>query len=45
MGPFCGKQPPKSYRSASNWLIVEFKSDASESAKGFKLKYWLERKF
>lgn len=43
-GPFCGRDSPKKYRAASNWLIVEFFSDASEGHKGFKAKYWLERK-
>lgn len=42
MGPFCGKTPPKRYESSSNWLIVEFVSDVSQGARGFKAKYWLQ---
>ena len=45
IGPFCGVESPKKFRSASNWLIVEFFSDDSQGFRGFKAKYWLERKF
>ncbi|XP_057297709.1 mannan-binding lectin serine protease 1-like [Hydractinia symbiolongicarpus] len=44
-GPYC-EQKPRKFRSKSNWLIVEFSSDASNSredeVKRFKAKFWLE---